>query len=470
MTMPQIFRTPGRWDITWLLAALGLLLIIAGFRALDWLVDWLWMSQLGYEPVFWRILGTRAGLFIAAFVPLVVFFWLNLKAIRTTIGLSGQASSRYWAKAFSTVQGRWAGAAVAGLSAVLAAMLALSFQGAWQRFLLFRFGGSFGQEEPILNNDVGAYVFSLPFAEAIYGLLFAAALIGTLLQVGTFYGLGVIQTWKTADDRLRNRARTLICANGAFLAGVWAADYVLDRFRMLYASTGTVVGPGYTDVEFVLPALWVMAGVAIGVALALLWAMRPGQGRIGLAAVGVAAVLHVCLLWILPGIVQNLVVAPNELEREEPYLTHNIQFTREGFALHRVTERDYPAAASLDMADIERHRETIRNIRLWDYRPLLTTFRQIQEIRLYYRFYDVDVDRYETEDGLRQVMLSARELTAELPDRADTWVNRTLQYTHGYGLAVSLAAQEGSQGSPSLIVKDLPPVTRDGLKAGDVGI
>ena len=133
-------------------------------------------------------------------------------------------------------------------------------------------------------------------------------------------------------------------------------------------------------------------------------------------------------------------------------------------------ERSYPASAELQLRDLDDNRDTIRNIRLWDYRPLLRTFQQIQQIRLYYQFYDVDADRYRLTDGYRQTLLAARELTPELPERADTWVNRHLQFTHGYGVAMSLATLEGEEGSPTLIVKDLPPVATRGAPVGNPAI
>jgi uncharacterized membrane protein (UPF0182 family) len=180
--------------------------------------------------------------------------------------------------------------------------------------------------------------------------------------------------------------------------------------------------------------------------------------------IGAAAGAHVVLLGILPAAIHAVYVDPNEFARERPYLEHNIAFTRMAFGIDGVSERSYAAATGLEMRDLADNHDTIRNIRLWDYRPLLRTFRQIQQIRLYYQFYDVDVDRYLLADGYRQTMLAARELTPELPERAETWVNRHLQYTHGYGFAMSLAAQEGEEGTPTLVVRDLPPVaTRDAL-------
>jgi uncharacterized membrane protein (UPF0182 family) len=168
--------------------------------------------------------------------------------------------------------------------------------------------------------------------------------------------------------------------------------------------------------------------------------------------------------------VQALFVDPNELARERPYLEHNIAGTRRAFGIDAVDERAYPATSDLVMRDIETNRETVRNIRLWDYRPLLVALRQIQQIRLYYRFYDVDVDRYRLADGYLQTMLAARELTSELPERADTWVNHHLQFTHGYGVAMSLATQEDEQGTPTLVIKDLPPGATRGAPVGNPAI
>ena len=186
--------------------------------------------------------------------------------------------------------------------------------------------------------------------------------------------------------------------------------------------------------------------------------------------IGGAVGAHVVLLGILPAAIHAIYVDPNELARERPYLEHNIAFTRRAFGIDGVSERDYSAEAGLAMRDLANNGDTIRNIRLWDYRPLLRTFRQIQQIRLYYQFYDVDVDRYRLTDGYRQTMLAARELTPELPERAETWVNRHLQYTHGYGVAMSLAAQEGEEGTPTLVVKDLPPVATRGAPVGNPAI
>ena len=163
-------------------------------------------------------------------------------------------------------------------------------------------------------------------------------------------------------------------------------------------------------------------------------------------------------------------VEPNELELETPYLKRNIAFTRAAFALETIEERAYSAGASLDAATIDANRDTVDNIRLWDWRPLSQTFRQLQQIRTYYTFLDVDIDRYRFGDDYRQVLLSARELSRELPGKGGTWVNRRLQYTHGFGVVMSPAADKTPDGRPVLLVKDLPPETPPGLSLDEAAI
>src|SRR5699024_1498608 len=169
---------------------------------------------------------------------------------------------------------------------------------------------------------------------------------------------------------------------------------------------------------------------------------------------------------VLPGIVQQFTVEPSELELEMPYIENSIAQTREAYLLDEMESQPYDARPPEDLSrtTIEQNTETIENIRLWDPRLIIQTYRQLQEIRLYYQFYNVDVDRYRTNEGYQQMMISARELAQELPEQSDTWVNRRLQYTHGYGIVMSPVAQEGLQGDPRMVIKDIPPVSDINLK------
>jgi len=443
----------------WLVFAvvLALLLII-------WLinrtVDWLWLGELGYRQVFWRILGTQLALFTSAFALLALYFIANARAALRS------AAERYAVTGFGFAEelSRIGRSALIRWQApiLLAIFVAILFAGHWDDTLRFIFGERFGDAEPVLDRDVGFYLFTLPLIDAVIGWVLFVSFATAAAQTALHYFLGFFDDWRSLDDRSRQRTIAVLVWNLLPVTVSWGADYVLERYELLYASGGTVAGAGYTDVTFVMPALWGMAGVSAGVVAALFVALWRGRVFYIIAGVSAAVVAHVVALWIVPFVAQTTIVDPNELARERPYLEHNIAFTRAAFGIDGVEDRNYSGGQDLRWSDLEDNRTTIRDIRLWDYRPLLRTFRQIQQIRLYYQFYDVDVDRYRLADGYRQVMLSGRELTPELPERADTWVNRHLQYTHGYGLAMSLTAQEGSQGSPTLIVKDLPPVSEGG--------
>ena len=439
-----------------ILLLLAAFVVVALLVALGRIVDWLWLGEFGYRQVFWQMLALRFALFTAALLPLSLYFWLNVRAALHTI------TSWQLPNISLYLPGRLTPGSLVALGIigpiVGALLLATYMAGSWDALLRFWYGGAFDIADPILGRDIGFYVLKLPLIDTVHSVLTVAALLGLALQLTVYHGLGAFGNWRSLETQTRARAVRLIGLNAAFVVGTWSVSYVLERFHLFYTSGGTVIGPGYTDVHVVMPALWFMTGASVLLIAAIILAVR--GGRVWLIATGVPAfgVLHIFALWIVPALVQGFIVSPSELERERPFLKHNIAFTRLAFALDSFVERDYPGATDLGLAAIQRNQQTVRNIRLWSYGPLLRTFRQIQQIRLYYQFNDMDVDRYQLADGYRQVMVSARELAPELPKRADTWLNRRLQYTHGYGLAMSLAAQEGGQGTPSLIIKDLPPV------------
>jgi len=458
-------RAGGR--LAWWIAG-GFLGLVAGFWFAERAVDWLWMGALGYRPVFWRILDLRLALLAAAFVPLWLYLWLNTQAAWRLVSSWRRATGDRAGEALDLFER--SGALRRALPVLPALLLALGCAGFWDDLVRFVYGGPFGQADPLLGHDVGFYVFRLPLLEALLRVAFFVALASLLAVAGLAARLGVFNDWERLDDATRSATATMLGANLAAVLVAACAGYVLDRFALLYASHGTVWGPGFVDARLVLPVLWLMAAAALAAAGLALVAARRRDLRLMAWTVAGAAAAHVVLLGILPSSVHAIFVDPNELDRERPYLEHNIAFTRRAFGIDAVSERDYAALSDLEMRDLENNQDTVRNIRLWDYRPLLATLRQIQQIRLYYQFYDVDVDRYRLEDGYLQTMLAARELTPELPERADTWVNRHLQFTHGYGVAMSLATQEREDGSPTLVIKDLPPVGTRGAPVGNPAI
>jgi hypothetical protein len=210
-------------------------------------------------------------------------------------------------------------------------------------------------------------------------------------------------------------------------------------------------------------AFWIMIGAAMALCALLVFNIFRPQLRTIAIASGTYVGLFIIAVWLAPALFQRFAVLPNELARETPFLKNNIAFTRTAFNLDNIQETSYPALADLTPEVIARNQDTIQNIRLWDYRPLLQMYQQAQEIRLYYQFYGVDVDRYHLPDGYHQVMLSTRELSSELPAQAQTWVNEKLQFTHGFGLVMSFVSKTMGGGFPQYVLDNIPPESSYGL-------
>ncbi len=462
-----------------LLAAV--LLGIGLFKLVDWAAEYLWFQALGYESVFWTIRGLKVGFFLLAFVPILFYFWINfrifasrldLRALTTalTTQLGGRPGGAHVHPVPTTNQqagGQGSRTGTAGLlmfgAVALALIFGLVFYSQWDTLLRFWWSQAYGMADPIYGRDIGFYLFKLPFLELLQiGLLAASWLASALLLLGYHYGGTLRFDWKQGVKGPTEILRH-VGANLALFLLAFAWGYYLNRLALLQSTRGAVYGAGYTDFHVALPAIWTMVGATLGLAAALLFPQFYKKGSLMVAILGSYLTLLLICVVILPWGVQALLVEPNELKLETPFLRHNIAFTRKAYQLDSVDERSYGALGELTPKALTRNQQTIDNIRVWDWRPLSQTFRQLQQIRTYYEFGDVDIDRYRVGRVYRQVMLAARELSDTLPDKADTWVNRHLQYTHGYGLAMSLASTKRADGSPVLIVKDLPPRGEGGI-------
>lgn len=346
----------------------------------------------------------------------------------------------------------------------------------WDVVLKYLNRVSTGVADPILGRDTGFYLFTLPFYDALYWLLASVTVIGLLAAAAYLLvprGREELEApwWEQRWRRGYRDYRPLYAALGAF-GLVLAWGHYLNIFHLMYSSLGAVAGPGWTDVKIRLPAYWVTAAVtaAVGVVLLVPAATRRlhhkrssgGQrlGAVGALGVPVGAVVAVWFvaLMLVPGLVQWLVVEPNEISMEKPYIQHNIEFTRRGFQLDKIEERQFPASAEFTRQTAEENQQVLSQVRLWDPRALVQVYKQFQEIRLYYEFPDVDIDRYTIGDDYRQVMVSPREMHLDnLPEQSQTFVNRHFKYTHGYGLTLAPAGKFTPNGLPNLLVKDLPP-------------
>ncbi|MBD3374432.1 UPF0182 family protein [candidate division KSB1 bacterium] len=404
--------------------------------------EWLWFVSLGYESRFWTEIVTKL---VMVLVGLALGFGISWVL---TLKISGQVKGLAWVARFvsALVAGMWASAN-------------------WDVVLLFLNQASSEVTEPILNHSASFYLFTLPFFNSIYGLFFILTLFSLLAAI-----FSRVRESNFGDTK---STRPLFVSFGAFLITLALGKW-LARYQLLYSDWGVVSGPGWTDVHI---RLWAYPVVVIITLAAALFIAIPYVRNRGFSLVPsrwrdqirepvqqvIAMGLVVFAVWLvfltfIPRLVQWLRVEPNEITLEKPYIEHNIEFTRHAFALDRVEEREFPAKETLEPAVVDQNPHIFKNIRLWDYRALDAVYKQFQEIRLYYVFTDVDIDRYTFNGQYRQLMVSARELQqSSLPEQSKTFVNRRFIYTHGFGLTMTNVAEFTPQGLPHLLVKDIPP-------------
>lgn len=427
----------------------------AGFFAL--LAFWgemLWFEAVGYAGRFWIAIGWQAGSAVVGAAVAAGLVWAATRAFT-----SRDRASAYWAEALGAV-----GGAVWGLSS-------------WSSLLRWFHRAPAGVEDPILGLDAGFYLFSLPVLDRTAGLIvFLAIVAAARLSLSLVQVLGEGRLKLTDEARSGGTPRSLYLAFGLLLIA-FAAVQVVGVFELLYSPSGVVTGPGWTDVYIRLPALALTAVASLAIALLLFvpgarraldarlarGAMRERFGpAAGLAALAIAlGGLWLLVVGVAPALAQWLYVEPNEITRERPYIEHNIAFTRRAFGLEDAEDRPFSAQGRFTSEVMNRNRHVLDEVRLWDWRALNAVYDQFQEIRLYYEFPDVDIDRYHVNGAYREVMVAAREMDQRnLPAGSDTFVNKRFKYTHGYGLTLTAVNEFTDQGLPNLLIKDIPPVAQ----------
>ncbi len=452
-----------------IIACIIFISVISGF-----IQKWLWMQELGFKHIFWSIAWIKWILFAASFACVYLYLWINFRIVKvipslktwTFVRRTGQTQTININHITNTL---WKIGYIF-ISIFIALMFALSFYPQWDTYLRFRWGEPSGIIDPIFHIDAGFYMFQLPFYKLIQESLLILAFIAVVLITATYVWAGGFRV--TINRRIQAERRTVghLSILVAIFFGIWAWGYFLDRYELMYSTQGIVYGVGYTAYHTTRISLWIMFFASIGLAIATLMNVFLRKFVTLVGIVGGYFVLYFIVLIILPAVIQQYWVVPSELERESPYLKNNIELTRKAFQLDKVEEKQYPSLTDLTLDNINRDKDTIDNIRLWDWRPLLDTYRQTQEIRLYYQFYDVDVGRYHLPDGYHQVMLSARELAPELPPKARTWVNERLQFTHGYGLVMNFVSKQIGGGFPEYVIENIPPEMSEGLEVNEPAI
>jgi uncharacterized membrane protein (UPF0182 family) len=447
------------------------LLIVAAFFVamivVPWLAsfatDWLWFNEIGFKSVFITSLVWRVGLFFAGAAFTFAYFYGNVRLARGTgtgfpvlyvnrgDGVTVDVSRTFTRLFFP-------------IAIVLSFVTAISFSASWMTVLKAMNGVAVGTTDTLFGRDISFYLFRLPLISAVLGTLITLTFLSFIAAVAMY--------WMRNDITLPPRRASAKPRAARHLGGLLALLFVLLGLRtwivgtasLLYSTTGPLVGASYTDVNVALPGLYVSAIAAL---IAAAWIVA-GVVREKLVWAGVSATIFYVVVSILargivPAAYQKLVVSPNELTREAPYLRTHIAATRKAWGLESVTSRDLSGEVQLTMADIKRNLATVDNVRLWERALLQQTFSQLQEIRTYYDFVSVDDDRYTVDGKYRQVHVAARELNSEsLPTR--TFINERLTFTHGMGVTMAPVNQVTTEGLPVLFIKDLPPVSTVSIK------
>jgi uncharacterized protein len=461
-----------------LLAALVVAFIVLSFGD-GLVVDLLWFDSLGYREVFTTTI--LAELTIFGVVWLIAFVAIGLSAM-IALHLSRERERlRVVRRSEDVVEVNlpemirslgervpWRLIAIGG-AALLALFAAQGESASWDVYLKALKGVPFGLKEPALGRDVGFYVFTLPLLEGLRDLFMLVLFFTTALTGAIYWARGSLDFRESPPNISPSCAAHLSVLAGFFFIER-ALNYWLSRYELLLHTNGIVFGLRYVDHVLWQPGLWLLVALSLGAAAICFFNVRERGLRLPVTAAAIVFGPAVILNLLQP-IIERLRVKPDELRIEQPYLERNIAMTRRAFQLDSVDVRPFAGLGKITPASLDQDAATIRNIRLWDPRPLIATYQQLQNIRLYYDFKDVDIDRYWIANSYTQVMLSARELNVDLlPENAQTWVNRHLKFTHGYGLVMSPVNTKDQEGLPILSIKNIPPQSDAGLKVTQPGI
>ena len=435
----------------------GMFLLASLPQSLSFYVDWLWFQDLGLEKVFTTKLNTQflsalAGGF-AAFLISYINLWVAIRATKgrtiiVPLHVQGmpQLNILRHAEKLKIV-----------IPSLLGFFTAVMFASNWLTLLSWLHASDFAYADPIFDKNASFYVFTLPVMEVASNsamLILGVSLVSSALLY-LLKGAIFIHPGGTGAER---PAQIHLSVLGSLLFLVLSLNTYIGMHAILYSSTGLITGAAYTDVHATIPFFKARMALAVIIALLLVFHVFLQRSILVLGGIGLYIAVSFIGSSVYPAVIHKFVVAPNELVKETPFIKNNISATRKAFHIDGVEERDISGSTSLSQADIKTNRATIENIRLWDHKPLLDTFSQVQEIRTYYDFTSVDIDRYVIDGKYRQTMLSARELSSEnIPTR--NWINETLTFTHGYGLTLGPVNQVTSEGLPVLFVKDIPPAS-----------
>ncbi|NLO98452.1 MAG: UPF0182 family protein [Peptococcaceae bacterium] len=450
------------------------IIIIAILAAISGLYeDWLWFKDLGYDTLFWTPLLSKIFIQLingsVLFIIIAGTLFSGRHAFTTFYNENFRKRIRLVEEVNRPVQALSQRKVTIGLliiSAIISILVSfiVSFTG-WLDVLSFLKSSTFNYVDPLFNKDLGFYVFKLPFFYTIYNAFFPPIFILTLFTAGFYVVTQVIKFnsfrfWRRDAITISTTARRHLGILLAIIFALKAFGYYLDTFSLVYSQSGHVSGAGFTDVHVSLPILRVLMVISIVGFIFSLVALVFRDSRLLTVPIPLLLFFSLIVYGFLPPVVQSLIVIPNELQKEAPYIANEIELTRFAYGLDKIKEQDYSGVEPLTGEDLKKSLPSLQNIRLNDPRPMRQVYTQKQGIRQYYKFNDIDIDRYTVDGDYRQVLLSAREINIpDLQATAQTFVNTRLKYTHGFGITASFANEVTSNGLPAFAIYNIPPET-----------
>ncbi len=450
-----------------------IVIIIIIFALAGLITDYYWFDALGYSTIFLISLKAKIALFFLSGLIFVLFAGANLW-FASKFNHHKKSIIPFKLKAMIIL--------------ILGFIVGMSSSSAWFKTLQYLKQVPFNIQDPIFLKDVSFYIFSLPFFMALWKFAFACVIITTIIVLAEYLHMFLLNLAKPPNPTPNpNPAsgipkkvvdvksiwaelkRTAIIHSGLLITLIFvlfAIKHYLSRFSIMYSKEGIVVGAGYADVVAYLPIVKILMILAVVVAiLCLIWIFYISkEAKLRKKHIVIYAILtYIVIVFLgptlIPGMVQVFKVAPNEINLEKPYIENNIKFTRIAYGLNDVEAKDFPVEMGLNPDILYNASETIDNVRILDWRPLTQTYKQTQEIRLYYDLSGIDIDRYNIDGKYTQVMLAPRELAqSQITSNAKTWVNLHMVYTHGFGVVMSPVNKVTKQGLPDYFIKDIPPV------------
>ncbi|WP_370323885.1 UPF0182 family protein [Euzebya sp.] len=451
----------------WLLVLIGVVVLAAlvGPRVATFYTDVLWFRSVGYTERFFSLLYTRFGLGIAAGIVMAVLIGVNLwLARRAAPDFRLPTEAEEVIERYRRAVEPFTRVAIIVLAIAVGIVGGAALVGEWRTYLLWANGGSFGIDDPQFGLDLGFFVFDLPFWTMVNGWLFGAVAVTIVATAAAHYLFGGIRP-QSPGQKITGGANIHLSVLLAALVAVRAWGFWLDRFHLSYSERGLVTGLSYTDVNAELRAFTLLTVIAAVCVLLFLANIRFRGWVLPSAGVGILLVASLVLGGAYPAAIQALRVNPQELPRERPFIERNLQMTRYAFGVATdeqaldgdgdVVYEEFGATTNLERDDIIDNSTTLEAIRLWDPATLQNTYNQLQELRPYYDFRDVDVDRYDIAGDPQQVMISARELN--INDLTEpSWQNQALIFTHGYGVVSSTVSTAAANGQPEFVSRDIP--------------